>query len=89
MEINISCIGFDHDELLNEALVSTFCDEIQRGTPLPAPILMRSGKSYAIVDGRHRIRAAQRSGATRLEAHVIEVLCPQSVRDLRRWLNDR
>ena len=89
MDIAISRIGFDHDEPLNEAVVKMLCSEIRKGKKLPMPVLMRTGKGYAVVDGRSRIKAAERSGATKIAAYVIAELCPRSMRDLRKWLNDR
>ena len=85
--VDISRVMFD-DEPLNEPLIAALMGSMKAGLDLPAPVVMElADGQYAIVDGRDRIEAAKRCGATEFLAYVIEQCGPELFEELRHDLN--
>lgn len=90
LPIDMSRVLFGDDDVPNEALVQILVDEIRKGRSLPAPVLMLASDGlYDIVDGRNRIEAARRCGATEVSAYVIDDVGQERLGELRRSLNAR
>jgi ParB-like chromosome segregation protein Spo0J len=85
--VDIARVLYD-DEPLNEPLIATLMESMKTGHELPAPVLMQVGDgTYLVVDGRNRIKAAERLGATEFPAYVVEQCEPEKLQELRRGLN--
>lgn len=71
---------FDHvdDEAADEAAVQFFLEKIGKGEPLPMPVLSKETNGRCrVVDGRARIVAAKRWGATTISAYVVTLSSPE------------
>ena len=77
------------DDPLNEAVINLLCEEIRKGNALPAPVLMKAPDGrYVVVDGRNRIAAAERCGATEISAYILDEVSPEKLVEIRKGLNE-
>lgn len=80
----------DDDEPMNEQVVQVFVEQIRKGVPMPAPVLMKKKDgTYAVVDGRKRLEARYRCGLMTTDAYIIEEVSPERFRELRRSANEQ
>jgi hypothetical protein len=86
--INIYEATQGDEDPLDELGVRYWMDQMRKGNPIPAPVIMRRKNGRAVVvDGRKRLEAAKRLGARTVSACVIEELSADRFWEVRRALN--
>lgn len=63
-------------EPIIEDAVEAYHQALRNGADLPAIIVFPNGKYFTTVDGNNRIKAAQKYGATRVNAYIIDSKTP-------------